>query len=252
MRAGAASKTGGARTSPAYGPLDPNPTHPLSRSGYPRSGRLRWSGMIKRTIEISSQPSHLAVRHDQLEIRQGEEVSATVPIEDIGVLIVDQRATTYTHPMLTSLIAAGGVVVVCDERHLPSGLLLPIAGHHATAQRLRAQVQASKPLNKRLWQQLVRHKIEGQALNLGRGHRLHGRLRSLIREVRSGDPANVEAQAARLYWQAYFGTAFRRDQDGEPPNNLLNYGYTVIRAAIARALCGAGLHPSLGLHHANR
>ncbi len=208
--------------------------------------------MIKRTIEISGHGNHLGVTDGSLCIRRGGEVVGRAPLEDVGVLILDAATTTYTHAVLTRVLAAGAVIVPCGSDHLPAGMFLP-QNNSLQTQRLRAQASAKQPLRKRLWQQIVRAKIAHQAACLPPDEPAGMALRAMVRQVRSGDPTNVEAQAARRYWRVFFGDPeFRRRRDGLPPNNLLNYGYMVLRAAVARALCGAGLHPSLGLHHSNR
>lgn len=208
--------------------------------------------MIKRILEISDGPAYLSIADDQLVIkREGAELSRA-PCEDIGILLVDNRAVTYSHSTLTRLLRHGAVVVLCGEDHLPAGLLLPIEGNALITQRFRAQVQAKLPLRKQLWRQIVRHKVRGQAANLPASHPARLKLMNLADEVRSGDPSNIEGQAGRVYWPALLGEDFRRDRDGLPPNNLLNYGYMVMRSALARAICAAGLHPAIGLHHHNR
>ena len=207
--------------------------------------------MIKRTIEISSAGVFLSVEMDQLVIRRDGDQLQRVPIEDIGVLIVDTHGATYTHAVITRLLSAGAVIVPCDGHHLPCGLLLG-QDNCLQTQRLATQVQAALPLRKQLWRQVVSAKIAHQAEMLGHAPAVQSALRGMSRRVRSGDPENLEAQAARRYWPAMLGADFRRDPDGEPPNNLLNYGYMAVRAAVARAIAGAGLHPSLGLHHHNR
>ena len=209
--------------------------------------------MIKRTVEISSGPTYLSVKNGQLVIRREREVVGTVPFEDIGIVIVDHPAVTYTHGVLTSLARVCAVLVACGPDHHPATLVVPIEGNTLHTERLRLQVESSRPCGKRIWQQIVRAKIRAQAATLGLDNPKYKKLMSLAVEVGSGDPANVEAQAARVYWQALFpdGT-FRRKRDGSPPNNLLNYGYMALRAAVARAICAAGLHPSIGFHHRNR
>jgi CRISPR-associated protein Cas1 len=211
--------------------------------------------MIKRPIEVSTRGTFLSVRDEQLLVRLPDsEQPASIPVEDVGVLILATSAATYTHAVIARLLARGAVIVACDDQHLPTGLLLP--QHNALQpQRLRAQIGATKPTLKRLWKQLVVEKIRRQAdlLDSLDADQTASALRGMARRVRSGDPDNIEAQAARRYWPALMGTRFRRRQtDGGIPNDLLNYGYMALRAAIARALCGAGLHPSLGLHHSNR
>lgn len=208
--------------------------------------------MIKRTIEISTRGLFLSVKDDQLLIKQKDDVLQRVPIEDIGVLILASTATTYTHAVLSRLLTAGAVIVPCGDDHLPCGLILPQTGGLQT-ERLGRQVRAGKPLLKQLWRQIVMAKIRHQALALGDDDPVGQGLLEMAKRVRSGDPANVEAQAAKRYWRSLFGDErFRRNRDGPPPNNLLNYGYMALRAAVARAVAGAGLHPSLGLHHHNR
>ena len=218
---------------------------------------LGFSAMIKRTIEISQQPAHLTVKLNQLLVQphdQPTESHRSIPCEDIGVVLVDHQQTTYTHAALARLMAFDGVLVVCGRDHLPAGILLPMSDHSQVVWRIHDQLSISKPLKKQLWKQIVQAKIRAQAMNLPEGSRQRGRLLGMIREVRSNDSSNCESQAARIYWSAWLPAEykFRRDPDGEPPNNMLNYGYAVIRAAIARALVAAGLLPALGLHHHNR
>ncbi len=207
--------------------------------------------MIKRTIEISGKGNHLAIDQGALSIRrEGDEVGR-VPLEDLGVLVLDCPTTTYTHSVLTEALAAGAVIIPCGRDHLPRGLFLPQENALQT-QRLAAQAAAPLPLKKRLWKQIVQTKIRHQSAALPPRATAKGKLKALVSTVRSGDPTNVEAHAARLYWPAMFGKRFRRRPDGPPPNSLLNYGYMALRACVARAVCAAGLHPSLGLHHHNR
>ncbi len=213
--------------------------------------------MIKRVLEISQRSAHLAAHNGQLELRfhDSDDDKATVPCEDLGVLVVDHAQVTYSHHALCELAAAGAVVAICGRNHLPIALILPISDHTEVAARLREQISVSKPVVKRLWKQLVVAKIRAQANSLGAA-RAVVHLRALARQVRSGDPANMEARAARAYWQAWRPQStpeFRRDSDGDDPlNGMLNYGYAVVRASVARAIVGAGLNATLGLHHANR
>lgn len=212
--------------------------------------------MIKRTIEISEAPAHLSVKDGQLLIaRRGEQRTETpaIPCEDIGLLIVDEHSTTYSHAALAILLQHGAVVVMCGRDHLPIGMLLPLADHSQVVQRLNQQIAAPKPLRKQLWKQIVQAKIQAQARNLPRESTQYRRLGVLAREVRSGDPKNLEAQAAKVYWSAWLGEEkFKRDPDGASPNHFLNYGYAVLRATVARALVACGFQPALGLHHSNR
>ena len=208
--------------------------------------------MIKRTIEISGDGNHLSVSMGSLIVRKGEQVIGQVPLEDVALLILDSFTTTYTHSVIAEVLAAGAAIIPCGKNHHPCALFLPQENTLQT-QRLIRQAQAPLPLRKGLWKQVVQAKIANQAGVLEEDAPPQRMLRNLVPQVRSGDPANVEAQAARIYWQALFADkGFRRSPEGNPPNNMLNYGYMVLRAAVARAVCGAGLHPSLGLHHHNR
>lgn len=207
--------------------------------------------MIKRIVEISS-PSYLRLDHRQLCIVHDGSELGTVPIEDLGVLIIDHPGVSYTQGLLNACFENNVVVVLCDAKHLPSALLLPLSGHSLHAKTLRGQIAASQPLQKRLWQTIIQAKIREQA----------GVLRSLVLDdhplpvyaskVKSGDPENIEAQAARIYWGKLFGLDFRRNRDMNGVNALLNYGYAILRAAVARAVVGAGLSPALGIHHCNQ
>jgi len=209
--------------------------------------------MIKRVIEVSHARTHLSIQLGQLLVRREGREQGRIPCEDIGVLLVHHSGVTYTHAVFTELLAAGAAVVLCGHDHHPTGLLLPVESNTLQAERFREQVNASKPLKKRLWKQIVQAKIGHQAHNVRDETRTYQALKRLRTQVRSGDPANIEARAARLYWRAFLqGVNFRRDPDGAWPNNLLNYGYMVLRAAVARALCSAGLLPTLGVHHRNR
>ena len=209
--------------------------------------------MIKRTIEVSREPAHLTVRLGQLLLQRGEEIVGSIPCEDVGVVVVDQPRVTYSHAALTGLGRSDAILVVCGEDHLPLAVLLPLADHSQVVWRVAEQVAVSKPLRKQLWKQLVRAKIRGQALNLPESCPARQNLMQLSRQVRSGDPANVEAQAARVYWQNWLaGEAFHRDANAGGVNAMLNYGYATVRAALARALVAAGLLPALGLFHSNR
>lgn len=216
--------------------------------------------MIKQTLEISREAAHLAVRYDQLQLRRGQEIAASYPCEDVGMVVVDHPQVTYTHAALAALMERDAVVVLCGQNHLPAGLLIPLSDHTQVVWRIQLQVDVSLPVKKRLWQQIIRAKISGQADNLQPGSPAEIRLRRLIAEVRSGDPDHREAQAARIYWGAWLWEspeagdpkAFRRDPETPGINSLLNYGYAIMRAAIARAIVAGGLQPALGLNHSHR
>lgn len=208
--------------------------------------------MIKRTIEISSGPARLSVANRQMTIERKEVASAAVPVEDIGLLIVDHCAVTYTHAVFSELLAAGAAIVICGADHLPVGLLLPLAANTVQTERFRAQIEAGLPLKKRCWQAVIAAKILLQAEVLEWACGADHGLRAMAARVRSGDPDNIEAQAAQRYWPRLMGGDFRRDRSGPMPNALLNYGYAVLRAGMARALAGSGLIATLGIHHHNR
>jgi CRISPR-associated protein Cas1 len=214
--------------------------------------------MIKRTIEISREPLHLAVHLDQLQLRRpapDSELVASIPCEDVGFVVVDNAQATYSHAALARLVDFGAVVVLCNEKHLPSGLLLPLATHSEVVWRLHEQIALRKPVRKQLWRQIVVAKIRAQAGNLPDDSSCRQRLLALAGEVKSGDAGNAEALAAKIYWAAWLdeGVAFHRDPDAaDGINAMLNYGYAVVRAAVARSLISAGLHPALGLFHRHR
>jgi len=210
--------------------------------------------LIKKIIEISRERTSLSIKYGQLIIKQDGKETSSIPCEDIGVLLVDNPATNYTHSVFTELLKQGAAVVLCDGNHLPTGMLLPIESNSIQTERYAKQINAKEPLKKKLWQQIVKTKIKHQAKLIKDDTQIHKALTALLSQVRSGDPSNIEARASKLFWSAYIqGLEFRRDAEGgPPPNNLLNYGYMVMRAAVARAICSAGLLPSVGLHHRNR
>jgi len=209
--------------------------------------------MIKRIVEISTAPAYISLKDMQLVLKRNGEVVGSIPIEDIGVLIVDHPGCTYSHAALNELLANNVAVVICGKNHHPNGLLLPLDANSLQSERFRVQVAAKEPAKKRLWKQLVQTKIKHQAWCLDQCDCEGGDgLRFLASKVKSGDVGNHEAQAAARYWKLLLGAEFRRSRDGLPPNGMLNYGYTILRAAVARALCGSGMHPSFGLHHHNR
>lgn len=209
--------------------------------------------VIKRTLEISREPAHLSIRDEQLVLKRDGQTIGTVPCEDIGIVLVDHPQTTYTHAALAKLAESDAAVVICGRDHLPAAILLPMIDHSQVVWRLDAQLRVGRPLRKQLWRQLVVAKIRAQARNVPVDQPAHKKLLALAREVRSGDPSNMEAQAARVYWANWlWQEEFHRDPDGTGLNSFLNYGYAVLRASVARALVAAGLLPSLGIHHRNR
>lgn len=208
--------------------------------------------MIGRVIEIGSEGCQLERDRGSMVVFKDGAEQGRVPLDDIGVLLCNARAITYANSLMVELARRGVAVVLCGDNYLPAAWLWPVEGHHVQAMRMRFQLEAPKPLQKRLWQAVVREKIIRQKAALETLQRPVDGFDDLARKVRSGDPDNVEAQAARKYWPLLFGKAFRRERSGGSPNSLLNYGYTVLRAAVARAVVSTGLHPSVGIHHSNR
>ena len=208
--------------------------------------------MLRKTIEIATPGTRLSVAHRQLVIERPELQKATVPIEDLGVLVIDDGRASYTQAVFIECLAAGATVIVTGRDHLPAGMMLPRDGHHALTERHWAQVEAGARLRKRLWQGIVAAKLRQQGRVLKQAGKDDAGLLALAGRVRSGDPDNLEAQGAQRYWPKLFGKAFRRDRGADDANALLNYGYAIVRAACARALVASGLIPSLGVWHRNR
>jgi CRISPR-associated protein Cas1 len=212
--------------------------------------------MTDRVLDFSEEPARLSVRVENLCIERDGHDPRMIPLAEIGVLVVSHPRVSYTHSVLMLLAQKGGAFVTCDERRLPVAMLMPLQANVTQTERMAAQANASDPVRKRLWKRIVRAKLKAQARALD-ACALDGQpVRALLTAVKSGDSANIEAQAARRYWAALTGRLlpedFTRDPDGPWPNALLNYAYAVLRAIVARALCASGLHPSLGLHHHNK
>jgi CRISPR-associated protein Cas1 len=207
--------------------------------------------MIKRIIEISN-PAQLSLKNRQMAVEREGFDSTTIPIEDIGILILDHPQITHTQGLLVACAENNVAVLVCNAKHTPCAILLPLEGNSLHSKTIAQQVQITEPTRKRLWQAIVQAKIREQAKVLLHATGDSKPLSAYAKRVKSGDPENIEAQASRIYWQRLFGVAFRRDFDAPGINSLLNYGYAVMRAAVARAIVGAGLHPALGLHHHNQ
>ena len=207
--------------------------------------------MIKRVLCFEN-PARLSLTLAQMVVEL-QDVTRTLPIEDIGVVILDHKQITITHALIDALLANNVAIVTSNDKHLPVGLMLPLDGNTLQSERFRAQIDASEPLKKQMWQQTIVAKILGQAHVLGTQLIKHNNMLKWAKDVRSGDPENMEARAAAFYWRNMFEKdAFIRDPQGLPPNNLLNYGYSIVRAMMARALVGAGLLPTLGIHHHSR
>ena len=220
--------------------------------------------MIKKTLYFGT-PIYLSLRNAQLVLRKPDadkleesfkqDTERTIPIEDIGVVVLDNRRITITTGAMEALLANNCAIITCDSTDLPVGLMLPLCGNTTQSERFRSQIDASLPLKKQLWQQTVRQKILNQATVLSKNTgAIVKNMQVWANEVRSGDPDNFEARAAAYYWRNLFPTLpnFVRGREGDPPNNLLNYGYAILRACVARGLVGSGLLPTLGIHHHNR
>ncbi len=208
--------------------------------------------MVGRVVEVATDGRHLAVDRGFLTIAEKGAEVGRVPLDDLAAVVANAHGLTYSNNLLVTLATRGVPVVLCGPNHRPAALVWPVDGHHAQAGRMSDQAKAPAALKKRLWQQIVQAKILAQGATLAAAGAEAGGFRLLARKVRSGDPDNVEAEAARRYWPLLLGPDFRRDTDGDGLNGLLNYGYAVLRAGTARAVMAAGLHPSLGLMHSNR
>jgi CRISPR-associated protein Cas1 len=223
--------------------------------------------MIKKTLYFGN-PAYLSLTNGQLVIKLPEVEKqsnlptvlkngsiTTFPIEDLGIIVLDNRQITLTHGLIIALMANCTVIISCDEHHLPFGLMLPMMSNTTFNERVRYQLEATLPLKKQLWQQTVKSKIENQAYLIGtRTSKSIAYLHVCADRVKSGDSDNQEALAAAYYWKNIFPDipAFIRGQDGLPPNNLLNYGYSILRAVVARSLVISGLLPVVGIHHHNK
>tara|TARA_B110000090_G_scaffold202774_1_gene246430 strand:+ start:347 stop:1249 length:903 start_codon:yes stop_codon:yes gene_type:complete len=208
--------------------------------------------MIKRIIDISDK-AYVHLKHQQLVIEKQSEIVGQVPIEDLGVLILQHPAIVLTQQLIVACQKNKVVIIFCDEKHLPYSVILPIGeGHTLHNKILKQQMAISEPTRKRLWQQIVQHKIKQQEQTLVMLNKESTRLNYLSTQVKTSDTGNCEAIAAQAYWKLLFGKAFKRDADLDGINSILNYGYAIIRAAVARSICGAGLHPTLGLFHTNQ
>lgn len=210
--------------------------------------------MIKRTLFFGN-PAYLSTKHEQLVVNFPEEGKdeAAIPIEDIGVVVIEHPQITFTNGLIGKLVENKTAIVTCNKQHLPTGFLQPLVGHTEQTERIRHQLNASLPLKKNLWQQTVSAKIFNQAAHLKFRNKNAKKLIRWSQEVRSGDAGNHEAIAAAHYWQSIFEIeGFSRHQKGIPPNNLLNYGYAILRAVTARALISSGMLPSMGIFHRNK
>jgi CRISPR-associated protein Cas1 len=232
--------------------------------------------MIKRTLYFGN-PAYLSLQQAQLKMRLPEvektiqegfqglsaegaekfkkEAAASIPIEDIGVVILDHQQIVITQALMGALLDSNVAIINCDKQHMPSGLFLPLAANTLQTERFKAQIEASQPLKKNLWQQTVSAKINNQAALLAYAGHEHENMLYWAESVKSGDTQNHEARAAAYYWSKLFSNKipeFKRHREGEAPNNLLNYGYAILRAIVARGLVASGLLPTLGIYHRNK
>jgi CRISP-associated protein Cas1 len=210
--------------------------------------------VIGRIVEVADDKRYLFVHRGFLVVQEtagDRKELGQIPLDDIAAVIANAHGIIYSNNLLVALAERGIPFVLCSDNHNAAGMIWPIDGNFQQAKRIDAQLAAALPLKKRLWAQIVKSKVEQQASALEAAGVNAIPVRALLKRIKSGDPTNIEAQAARRYWGALFGEDFRRDQGGQGLNALLNYGYTVLRSATARAVVAAGLHPTLGLHHSN-
>ncbi len=207
--------------------------------------------MLKRSILVT-RPCYIRTQYNQLIFRFENEETKQVPIEDLGFLVLEHTQIRISMPALVELNRENVAVIICDEKHLPASMMLNLDAHYLQNQIFKAQIEASEPLRKNLWKQTVKKKILNQAILLEHNGILQHPLRNFSSKVTSGDTTNREGAAAQFYWKHIFGKPFIRKRDGEFPNLFLNYGYTILRAGVARALAGSGLLNTLGIHHRNK
>lgn len=209
--------------------------------------------MLYRSIYIGN-PAYLHLRSGQMKIicPETEHERGSIPIEDLGLLMLDHAQITLTHQLIQRLMEGGVVVVSCDKHHLPQGMMLPLYGHTSHTKRIREQMEVSEPLKKQLWKQTVESKISNQRRVLMDLGLAYTPLDHYLKDVRSGDTTNMEGIAAQHYWRQLFGKEFYREQNADGSNALLNFGYSVLRSIVARAIVDTGLIPVLGIFHRNR
>lgn len=201
-----------------------------------------------------STPYHLRLKDNQMIVSTKEchDVYKSIPIEDMGIVVLEHLQSTITLPLLNALSENNVAVVLCNGNYMPSAMLMNLDSNKIQAENYRAQIEAGEPLKKNLWQQIVKAKIRNQADLLNKLGKDGDKLRPYYCNVKSGDADNREGVAAKVYWRELFGEHFVREREGAPPNNLLNYGYSILRAATARSLMGSGLFPAFGIFHRNR
>ena len=209
--------------------------------------------MIKRTLHFSN-PAHLSTKNNQLvvELRDEKRTTKTIPIEDLGVVILEHPQITLTSNLLEQMLDNKVAVITCNSKYMPSGMFLPFESNSEQTERIRTQLEASIPLKKQLWQQTIKQKIGNQAAVLEKLGVNAARLKNLKDDVLSGDTTNCEGQAASHYWSNIFGGYFVRSRDPQSPNAQLNYGYAILRSVVARALTASGMLPTSGIFHRNK
>jgi CRISPR-associated protein Cas1 len=207
---------------------------------------------MDRVVDIATDGRHLSAYRGFLVVSEDRQEVGRIPLDDVAAVIVHAHGVTWSTNLIVALAERGALMVLCGSNHAPIAVCMPLDGHHGQNARIRAQWNAGKPLVKQLWREVVVAKIVWQAAVLEAHGIAADAFDMLARRVRSGDPENVEAQAARRYWPLLMGENFRRDREAAGVNGLLNYGYTVLRSLLARSVVAAGLHPSIGIHHANR
>ena len=206
---------------------------------------------VERIVEIASDNRHLAAFRGFMTVSKSGEELGRIPLDDISAVIANAHGLTYSNNLLTALAERGAPFVICGPNHAPAAFLWAVDGNKIQSARIDAQIKATQPMSKGLWKQIVYAKIKGQASVLESLGKPKAPIEFLASKVKSGDPENIEAQAARRYWGLLFGTDFRRDKKQEGRNALLNYGYTIVRSSVARAILASGLHPGIGIHHRN-
>lgn len=210
--------------------------------------------MLHQIIEIQEEGRYLSLERGFLRITQKDEHLASVPLDDIAVLLISAQSVSFSKHILNEIAERGGISILCGKNYLPQSMVIPAVSHSLQTDIINEQINTSLPFKKNTWQQVVEEKLKNQAKVLKILHQddTSEQITHISQRVRSGDPDNREAYGARLYWKALFGNKFIRDKDGDGINALLNYGYAVMRASMVRAICSAGLLPSLGIHHSNK
>ncbi len=209
--------------------------------------------MLKRTLAFTN-PYHLSLKNRQMIIKSKEDFESvtSVPVEDIGFVILENQEISITMPLLNALADNNAAVIVCSDKFMPNAMLMNLDANSTQGESVRAQLSAKEPLKKNIWKQIVEAKIRNQAALLRKLGKDGDSLKPYYRNVKSGDSDNREGVAAKLYWSKLFDEKFMRSRTGPSPNEMLNYGYTVLRAAVARSLIGSGLLPAIGIFHRNR